>query len=394
MRDSDHSSASLFVPCYPERTIVFARGRGSRLIDTDDREYIDFGSGIAVTALGHCHPKIVQAIGEQAAQLQHTSNLYGNVPGIRLAEWFIEHTFAQRVFFCNSGAEANEAAIKLARRYGGNQHRHKYRIASFHGSFHGRLGFSMMATGQPKIYEGFGPLADGFIHLPFNDIETARERIDDTVCGVIIEPIQGEAGIYPATGEFLSALREICDRHQALLIFDEIQCGVGRTGYLYDYIRHGITPDLLTTAKGLGGGTPVGALLASDDAASHLSAGSHGTTFGGNALSAHVALTVLSVINTPSFLADVRARGEFLAAELAELQNAAGISTRHEGLLFGITLPESIDKADVIGDAAAAGLLVLPANGNAIRLAPALNIPQEDIAEGMEILKAVLSRYA
>ncbi|OHE87057.1 MAG: acetylornithine aminotransferase, partial [Lysobacterales bacterium RIFOXYD1_FULL_69_11] len=282
-----------YVPVYRPRRIVLDRGRGSRVWDRDGVEYIDFGAGIAVNALGHAHPALLAALHEQAAKLWHTSNVFVSEPPLRLAQALVESSrFAKRVFFCNSGAEANEAAIKLARRWAAAQGRGPARrtILSFRGSFHGRTLAAVTATAQPKYHEGFEPLPPGFAYSDFNDLAAAeRAMADGSVCAVLVEPVQGEGGVTPATPEFLVGLRELCDRHGALLVCDEIQCGMGRTGHLFASHGYGVAPDVVTLAKALGGGFPIGAMLVGTRAAETLSFGAHGTTFGGNPLAAAVA---------------------------------------------------------------------------------------------------------
>ncbi|HDI6171582.1 TPA: succinylornithine/acetylornithine transaminase, partial [Escherichia coli] len=273
------------IPVYAPAPFIPVRGEGSRLWDQQGKEYIDFAGGIAVNALGHAHPELREALNEQASKFWHTGNGYTNEPVLRLAKKLIDATFAYRVFFCNSGAEANEAALKLARKFAHDRYgSHKSGIVAFKNAFHGRTLFTVSAGGQPAYSQDFAPLPPDIRHAAYNDINSASALIDDSTCAVIVEPIQGEGGVVPASNAFLQGLRELCDRHNALLIFDEVQTGVGRTGELYAYMHYGVTPDLLTTAKALGGGFPVGALLATEECASVMTVGTHGTTYGGNPL--------------------------------------------------------------------------------------------------------------
>lgn len=295
------------IPVYAPAPFIPVRGEGSRLWDQQGKEYIDFAGGIAVNALGHAHPELREALNEQASKFWHTGNGYTNEPVLRLAKKLIDATFADRVFFCNSGAEANEAALKLARKFAHDRYgSHKSGIVAFKNAFHGRTLFTVSAGGQPAYSQDFAPLPPDIRHAAYNDINSASALIDDSTCAVIVEPIQGEGGVVPASNAFLHGLRELCDRHNALLIFDEVQTGVGRTGELYAYMHYGVTPDLLTTAKALGGGFPVGALLATEECASVMTVGTHGTTYGGNPLASAVAGKVLDLINTPEMLNGVK----------------------------------------------------------------------------------------
>ncbi|MGD8709829.1 MAG: acetylornithine/succinyldiaminopimelate transaminase, partial [Ectothiorhodospiraceae bacterium] len=294
MNDSKPVSRELFdrylVPTYNPPEIIPERGEGSRVWDQQGREYVDLAGGIAVTCLGHAHPRLVAALEEQGRKLWHLSNVLTNEPALRLARRLCELTFAERVFFANSGAEANEAALKLARRYAHDRHGpEKHEIIAFNQAFHGRTLFTVSVGGQAKYREGFGPLPQGIRHVPFNDLDAVEEAISDRTCAVIMEPIQGEGGIVPAEAEFARGVRALCDRHNALLIYDEVQTGVGRTGDLYAYMGLGVTPDILSTAKALGGGFPIGAMLTREDIAATFQPGTHGTTYGGNPLACAVA---------------------------------------------------------------------------------------------------------
>src|SRR2546430_4250211 len=335
------------VPCYAPADFVPVRGAGSRVWDQQGRMYIDFAGGVAVTSLGHCHPVIVKVLTEQAHALWHVSNWMTNEPALRLAAKLIDATFAERVFPCNSGAEANEAALKLARRYA---HDHcgpeKFRVISTLNAFHGRTLFTVSAGGTAKYSTGFGPPPTGFTHIRYNDIaglEAAfAEEGGDDVCAVILEPMQGEGGMIPGTPEFLAAARRLCDEHDALLIFDEIQSGMGRTGALFSYMQKGVVPDILTSAKGLGGGFPVGAMLTTTEIASAFSVGVHGTTFGGNPLACAVAGAVLDVVNTTEVLDGVKARHALFMEGLRTIKSRREVfvDIRGEGVWLGCELVE------------------------------------------------------
>jgi succinylornithine aminotransferase len=377
------------MPVYAPAPFIPVRGEGSRLWDQQGKEYIDFAGGIAVNALGHAHPALREALNDQASKFWHTGNGYTNEPVLRLAKKLIDATFAERVFFCNSGAEANEAALKLARKFAhdrfGNQ---KSGIVAFKNAFHGRTLFTVSAGGQPAYSQDFAPLPPDIRHAVFNDLDSARQLIDDTTCAVIVEPVQGEGGVVPATNEFLQGLRELCDRHNALLIFDEVQSGVGRTGELYAYMHYGVTPDLLTTAKALGGGFPIGALLATADCASVMTVGTHGTTYGGNPLATAVAGKLLEIVNTPDMLNGVKQRHDWFVERINAINERFGLFSeiRGLGLLIGCVLnADFAGKAKLISqEAANAGVMVLIAGANVVRFAPALNVSEEEVASGLD----------
>lgn len=377
------------MPVYAPAAFIPVRGEGSRLWDQQGKEYIDFAGGIAVNALGHAHPQLVKALTEQAEKFWHTGNGYTNEPALRLAKKLIDATFADRIFFCNSGAEANEAALKLARKYAHDHHgSNKSGIVAFKNAFHGRTLFTVSAGGQPAYSQDFAPLPPDIRHAVYNDINSASTLIDDTTCAVIVEPMQGEGGVVPATQAFLQGLRELCDRHNALLIFDEVQTGVGRTGELYAYMHYGVTPDLLTTAKALGGGFPIGALLASEKCASVMTVGTHGTTYGGNPLATAVAGKLLDIVNTPAMLNGVKQRHDWFVERLNAINLHTGLFSeiRGLGLLIGCVLNDTFaGKAKQISqEAAKAGVMVLIAGGNVVRFAPALNVTQEEVASGLD----------
>ncbi|WP_115775124.1 succinylornithine/acetylornithine transaminase [Escherichia marmotae] len=377
------------IPVYAPAPFIPVRGEGSHLWDQQGKEYIDFAGGIAVNALGHAHPELREALNEQASKFWHTGNGYTNEPVLRLAKKLIDATFADRVFFCNSGAEANEAALKLARKFAHDRYgSHKSGIVAFNNAFHGRTLFTVSAGGQPAYSQDFAPLPPDIRHAAYNDLNSASALIDDATCAVIVEPVQGEGGVVPASKAFLQGLRELCDRHNALLIFDEVQTGVGRTGELYAYMHYGVTPDLLTTAKALGGGFPVGALLATEECASVMTVGTHGTTYGGNPLASAVAGKVLDLINTPEMRNGVKQRHDGFVERLNAINHRCGLFSeiRGLGLLIGCVL-----NADYAGqakqisqEAAEAGVMVLIAGGSVVRFAPALNVSEEDIATGLD----------
>lgn len=385
----------VILPVYAPARFVPVKGKGSRVWDQQGKEYIDFSGGIAVTALGHCHPALVAALKEQGETLWHTSNVFTNEPALRLATKLINATFADRVFFANSGAEANEAAFKLARHYAITRHSpYKTKIISFYQSFHGRTLFTVSVGGQPKYADGFGPKPADIVHVPFNDLDAVKAVMDDHTCAVVLEPIQGEGGITPATPAFLSGVRELCDQYQALLVFDEVQCGMGRSGKLFSYMHYGITPDILTTAKALGGGFPISAMLTTEEIASVMAVGTHGTTYGGNPLACAVAEAALDVINTPEVLSGVMDRHARFVSALERINAQYDIfdEIRGMGLLLGAQLkPAWHGRArDFLAASADLGLMILVAGPDVIRFVPSLVITPEEIDQGMALFgKAV-----
>jgi succinylornithine aminotransferase len=386
----------VMVPVFAPANFVPDRARGSRIWDTDGKDYIDFAGGIAVTALGHAHPELLKVLQEQGEKLWHIGNGYTNAPVLRLAKRLTDLTFADRAFFANSGAEANEAALKLARRYAIEKFGpEKIEIISFTQSFHGRTFFTVSVGGQPKYAEGFGPQPQGIRHLPYNDLAQAREAIGANTCAVIVEPIQGEGGVLPADPAFLKGLREACDEHGALLIFDEVQTGVGRTGSLYAYMQYGVTPDILTTAKALGNGFPIGAMLTTDDIAAHFKVGVHGTTYGGNPLGASIAEKVVELISDPKLLEGVTQRSEAIKAHLARINERFSLfkEIRGTGLLIGAELADAYkDRAkDVLNAAAANGVIMLIAGPNVLRFAPSLIMPMADLDEGFTRIERAIA---
>jgi predicted acetylornithine/succinylornithine family transaminase len=380
--------------------MVPVRASGLDLWDQNGKHYLDFTSGIAVTALGHCNPVIVEALTKQANTLWHLGNGYTNEPVLRLGLALTEATFADRAFFCNSGAEANEAALKLARKHAHAKFgEHKSRIVSCFSSFHGRTLFTVSVGGQSKYTEGFEPLPPAIDHIEYNSIESARAAIGDDVCAVIVEPIQGEGGVLPGDKAFLQELRNLCDKTGAVLIFDEVQSGMGRTGHLFAYQGYGITPDILTSAKALGNGYPVAAMLTTNELAATLGVGSHGTTYGGNPLAATVALAVVNVINQPAFLARVREASAKMVALLEGLAKdyPTILSTvRGSGLLLGVVVADEWKgrSKDIQKAAEAQGLMVLIAGTDVVRFAPALVVTDEQIAEAGRLLRAALDSLA
>jgi succinylornithine aminotransferase len=389
----------VLVPTYAPAAMVPVRASGLDVWDQEGKHYLDFTSGIAVTSLGHCNPAIVEALTRQANTLWHVGNGYTNEPVLRLASALTEATFADRAFFANSGAEANEAALKLARKYAhGKFGPQKSRIVSCYASFHGRTLFTVSVGGQSKYTEGFEPLPPSINHINYNDIESARAAITDDVAAVIVEPIQGEGGVIPGDIEFLKTLRELCDKTGALLVFDEVQSGVGRTGALYDYMNVGVTPDILTSAKALGNGYPIGAMLTTNEIAQALNVGSHGTTYGGNPLATTIALTVIEQINQPAFLARVRdasakifANLEKLAADYPQLF----AKPRGRGLLIGLPMADARKghSKDYTKAAEKLGLMLLIAGPDVVRLAPALVVSDEQIGEADRIMRAAADAF-
>ena len=382
--------ASAIVPTYARAPVAFERGEGAWLISTTGDRYLDFGGGIAVTSVGHAHPHLVEALTRQGGKLWHISNLYENPEGERFARRLADATFADLVFFANSGAEANEAAIKMARRrqaVGG--HPERYRIITFEGAFHGRTLATIAAGGQKKYLEGFGPKVEGFDQRPVTDLAAVEAAIGPETAGVLIEPIQGEGGVRAIPQVFLRGLREICDRHDLLLIFDEVQTGVGRTGKLYAYEWSGIHPDILTTAKGIGAGFPMSACIATADAARGLTVGVHGTTFGGNPLAMAIGNAVLDIVLEPGFLERVAEKGLLLRQRLAELQDRRPRvieEIRGEGLMVGVKL--KVPPGEFASAALAEKLLVIPAGDNVVRLLPPLVVSDVEINEGVRRLDA------
>jgi len=379
------------VQTYARPDILFTRGEGTYLYDAEGKRYLDFVMGIAVNALGHCHPDVTRAVQEQASRLTHTSNLYHNGPQAELAERLVELSFADRVFFGNSGAEAVEGAFKFARKWAKSRfNARKYEILAFENSFHGRTFAALTATGRRKYRRGFAPMLPGVRHARFNDLGSVSSQMSDRVAAVIVEPVQGEGGIVPAEREFLQGLRELCDRHDAVLIFDEIQCGLGRPGTVFAYEHYGVTPDILVLAKPLGGGLPLGAVLVRQRIADAIGVGDHGSTFGGNPVACAAGKVVLDTVSRPEFLERVRARAGLLRGKLEELaaETDAVVEVRGLGLMLGMELTH--DAKSVVARCREEGLLVCPAGEKVVRFLPPLTVSEEEIAEAVGILRRCL----
>lgn len=391
-----------WLPVYKPRELVLDHGKGARVWDAEGRDYVDFGAGIAVNALGHQDPDLLAALTGQAEKLWHSSNVFYTEPPLRLAAELVEASgFAERVFLCNSGAEANEAAIKLVRQWAAGKGRspEQRNILTFFGSFHGRTLATVTATAQPKYQAGYEPLPAGFIHSAFNDVEALEVAFaTHPIAAVMLEPVQGEGGVLPAAQGFLKRVRELCDEHDALLVLDEIQCGMGRTGALFAHTDDGITPDIVTLAKALGCGFPIGAMLAGPKVAEVMQYGSHGTTFGGNPLAAAVARVALAKLGSAAVLANVERQANNLRAGLLRIDHELNLfdEVRGRGLMIGAVLAaHHRGKAGVILDHAAAhGLLLLQAGPDVLRFVPPLTITDEELADGLARLHAALSDFA
>jgi len=376
------------LPTYSRAPLTFVKGEGTWLIEADGRRFLDLGAGIAVNALGHAHPALTQALTDQAGQLWHTSNLYQIPQQQALADRLVEHTFADTVFFTNSGTEACELAVKMARKYFYDKGQpERTEIITFSGSFHGRSAAGIAAAGSEKMTKGFGPLLPGFVHLEFGDHAALTAALTDQTCAVLVEPVQGEGGIRPLPDACLKGLRDLCDQHGVLMILDEVQCGVGRTGKLFAHEWSGITPDIMMVAKGIGGGFPLGAVLATENAASGMTAGTHGSTYGGNPLGCAVGNAVMEIIANPAFLAEVNRKAGLLRQKLEGLVAAhpeVFESVRGAGLMLGLKC--KIAPADVVAAGYAAEVLTVPAADNVVRLLPPLTITDAEIAEAVSRL--------
>jgi len=390
-----------YLPNYKPREMILDKGKGSRIWDADGNEFIDMGAGIAVCSLGHADPDLVKALTDQANKLWHTSNIFFTRPPIELAEELVESSgFAKRVYFCNSGTEANEAAIKLVRKYAAGKGRgpEQREIITFTGSFHGRTLAAVTATAQPKYQEGYEPLPGGFTYVPFNDFDAIEKAVSDKTCAIMVEPIQGEGGIMPAHPCFLAHLRKLCDKHDALLVLDEIQCGMGRTGDFFAYMGYeDIKPDVVTLAKALGCGIPIGAMLVGEKAENVLQFGSHGSTFGGNPIMCNVALTALRKLQSPAIKANVHKQSEALFSALNAMNESLGMfeQVRGKGLMVGAVLKEPWHgKAGDISEICRQhGVLVLVAGPNVVRFLPPLNITDEELQTGLARVKSALQAY-
>lgn len=383
----------VFIGTYARYPSAMVKGAGCRLVDADGREYLDFLSGIAVCALGHCHPAVTEAIRRQAGELVHVSNLYYTVPQIELAELLTGNSFGEKIFLANSGAEANEAAIKLARIHAGEG---RYQVISLAGSFHGRTLATVAATGQPKFHKGFEPLPEGFLHAPFGDLQALEKMITGSTCAILCEPLQGEGGVRPLGKGYLRGIRELCDRHGLLLIFDEIQTGLGRTGTLFAYEQLGVRPDILTMAKALGNGLPIGAMMTTTEIAAALTPGTHASTFGGNPVASAAAVATLQIMLEDGFLAGVRQKGAYFQAELNKLAgrfpDLIG-SVRGMGLLVGAVLTEKGvgQGAAIVARMFERGFLMNFAGNVALRFVPPLIVTEEEIDRIVAALAEVLA---
>jgi len=372
---------------YGRQSLVLVRGDGCRVWDADGKEYLDFVAGLAVCNLGHAHPEVARAAAEQLTKLVHVSNLYYTAPMTELAEELVRLSFADRVFFANSGAEVNEGAIKLARRYSHEKYGPgRHFIISTYNSFHGRTLGALSATGQEKFHKGFEPLLEGFIFVPFNDLEAAARAVDERVCAVLVEPIQGEGGVCLPDADYLPGLRRLCDEKGLLLVFDEVQTGLGRTGKLFAHEHYGVTPDVMTLAKGIANGLPMGALLATEDAAGALVPGTHASTFGGGPVIAAAALAVLRQMTGPKFMDAVKARGKYIRRGLVRLQKQFPVikEVRGLGLMWGLELTQ--EGAALVNACRERSLLINCTQGNIIRLLPPLVLQRRDLDQALEIL--------
>jgi acetylornithine/N-succinyldiaminopimelate aminotransferase len=394
-------SRSLFdevmVPNYAPSAVIPVKGQGSRVWDQTGREFIDFAGGIAVNCLGHCHPALVGALKDQADKLWHLSNVMTNEPALILAQKLVNATFAEKVYFANSGAEANEAALKLARRWAKNEFgEHKTQIIAFKQGFHGRTFFTVTVGGQPAYSDGFGPKPADIAHAEYNNLASLEALISDNTCAVMLEPLQGEGGIITPTADFIQGVAALCKKHNALMIFDEVQSGVGRTGQLYAYMGLGVVPDILTTAKALGGGFPIGAMLTTTAIAKHLVVGTHGSTYGGNPLACAVGIAAFDTVNTPEVLNGVKEREQLFREGLTAINAKYDVFSeiRGQGLLLGAALNDKYQgKArDFMLAAADEGLMMLVAGYSVIRMTPSLIIPKEDIAEGLKRLEKAVAK--
>ena len=381
---------NVMLPNYSPANFVPKKAEGSLVWDQDDKEYIDFGGGIAVNSLGHSHPSLIKALTDQSKKIWHLSNYLTNEPAIKLANKLTELTFAENIFFSNSGSEANEAAIKIARKYHSSRNENRNEIVSFQNSFHGRSLLNISLGSSEMHRNGFEPLMPGIKHGVFNDLSCLEELINDQTAAVILEPVQGEAGVFKATNNFMSKLNEVTSKKGALLIIDEVQSGVGRMGSLYGYMNYDIQPDIVTSAKGLGGGIPIGATLTTKVIGESMQPGTHGSTFGGNPIACAVAHEVLNIVSDEKFLNDVSEKEKLFLNLLSELE-AEGVfsEVRSAGLWIGCDL---VDKSanEVLDQAYEQGLILVSAGSNCLRLAPALNISNSEIEKGVEILKQVL----
>ena len=395
MEELQQDAARYLMQTCTRQPLSIVRGRGTKVYDLDGREYLDFVGGIAVNVLGHGHPDLVQAIQHQAAQLIHTSNLYYTEPQVKLAQILVEHSFADKVFFCNSGAEANEAAIKLARRYSHDKYgAGRFEIITMKNSFHGRTMATLTATGQDKVQKGYDPLLQGFSYVPFNNLEALERAVTDKTAAIMLEPIQGEGGVHPADRTYLKQVRDLCSKKDVLLIFDEIQTGMGRTGTLFAYEQFGMQPDIMTLAKALGGGVPIGACLATDSVAKAFSPGSHASTFGGNPLACAAGLAVCHALLEGKLLDHARLMGEYFAKGLSDCKARHRVvrEVRGLGLLRGMDL--DMDAKAVVSDCLARGILINAAGEHVLRFVPSLIITEAEIDRLLDTLAQIFSAQA
>ena len=378
---------------YPRHPIIVTKAKGYKVWDEKGKEYIDLFAGISVCNLGHCHPEVIKAVEAQIYRLFHISNLYYTIPQIELAELLVKHSFADKVFFCNSGAEANEGAIKLARKWGKQFSPPKYKIITLEGSFHGRTLGTIAATGQEKVKKGFEPPLPGFVHVPFDDIKAIEAAIDKETCAIMVEPIQGEGGVRIPSPHYLERIRSICDEANILLIFDEVQTGMGRTGYLFAYEHEDVKPDILTLAKSLANGLPIGAILARKEVAEAFEVGSHGSTFGGNPVSCAAAKAVMKILTETEILEYTRQLGNFLKEKLEKLKEKHGIikEIRIRGLMVGVELEKK--AAPIVEACLEQGFLINAVQEKVLRFLPPLIIEREALAEFIEVLDEILGRF-
>lgn len=400
---TEHSSAELIEignrtnsPSYKPAPMILDHGEGVRLYDREGREYLDFVAGIAVNALGYKHPRQVEVLRRQAERLLHVSNMFLTAEQVELMEVLVDRSFADRVFLCNSGAEANEASIKLARAYQRNVlgREDRYEIITFAHSFHGRTYGALSATAQPKYHKGFGPMLPGFVTATYNDLDSVKAVVGERTAAILVEPVQGEGGVRPAAQEFLQGLRDLCNAHDLLLLFDEVQAGMGRTGSLFAYQGYGVEPDVLSLAKGLGGGVPIGATLATQRVYDGWTRGSHATTFGGNPLVSAVAREVIAVIEDEDLCGHATRMGELLQAGLRELSHRYPVivDVRGKGLMVGAEVGSEAAGV-LVGHARDEGLLINSAGGHTLRFVPPLVIQESDVEECLERLGRALERY-
>ena len=383
----------VMLPNYAPADFIPDRALGSRIWDKNNKEYIDLGGGIAVNSLGHSNPILIKALNDQANKLWHTSNYLSNEPAINLAKKLTELTFAEKVYFCNSGSEANEAAIKISRKFHHDRGENRDELISFENSFHGRSILNISMGGSENHKKGFEPLLSGIKHAKYNDISSVENLISNKTAAIIIEPVQGEAGVYEADKSFLRSLRELCDENGTLLIMDEVQSGIGRTGHLYGYMKYGIEPDILTSAKGLGGGIPIGATLTKNNIAPSLSTGTHGSTFGGNPIACAVSNKVLEIVSNPTFLDEVQLKEKLMMDLLKEISSKTHVFSglRSSGLWICCDIKD-VDAVELLDRCYENGLILVTAGNKALRFAPALNISEDDISEGLENLTKALNQ--